>query len=164
VRRTRTRPPRAGLDREWVVPHVPRLAAPFLGINDSLGRVDRPGAGHGTWTDAPHRQLPPNPARPGTEERLTAAYDWRRIHSATPQRNALTCRDGCAFLSGEGSSTGARTHPDRGYERGADQAGGLVRRSRAGVRRPWRRHWWGLTTGSAYEPVQGGALVGRQGA
>src|SRR5664279_3568571 len=35
--------------------------------------------------------------------RPTAAYDWRRIHSATPQRNALTCRDGCAFLSGEGS-------------------------------------------------------------
>ena len=38
--------------------------------------------------------------------RHTAAYDWRRIHSATPQRNALTCRDGCAFLSGEGSSYG----------------------------------------------------------
>ena len=39
-----------------------------------------------------------------------AAYDWRRIHSATPQRNALTCRDGCAFLSGEGSLIGmART-------------------------------------------------------
>jgi transposase len=37
--------------------------------------------------------------------RHTAAYDWRRIHSATPQRNALTCRDGCAFLSGEGSAT-----------------------------------------------------------
>ena len=35
---------------------------------------------------------------------LVAAYDWRRIHSATPQRNALTCRDGCAFLSGEGSA------------------------------------------------------------
>ena len=37
--------------------------------------------------------------------RLSAAYDWRRIHSATPQRNALTCCDGCAFLSGEGSAT-----------------------------------------------------------
>jgi hypothetical protein len=36
--------------------------------------------------------------------RHTAAYDWRRIHSATPQRNALTYRDGCAFLSGEGSA------------------------------------------------------------
>jgi hypothetical protein len=36
--------------------------------------------------------------------RHSAAYDWRRIHSATPQRNALTCRDGCAFLSGEPSS------------------------------------------------------------
>jgi hypothetical protein len=36
------------------------------------------------------------------EVRLTAAADWRRIHSATPQRNALTCRDRCAFLSGEG--------------------------------------------------------------
>jgi hypothetical protein len=32
--------------------------------------------------------------------RLAAAYDWRRTHSATPQRNALTCRDGCAFMSG----------------------------------------------------------------
>ena len=38
--------------------------------------------------------------------RHSAAYDWRRIHSATPQRNALTCRDGCAFLSGEGSAAG----------------------------------------------------------
>src|SRR5665811_47731 len=37
---------------------------------------------------------------------LPAAYDWRRIHSATPQRNALTCRVGCAFLSDEGSRTG----------------------------------------------------------
>jgi hypothetical protein len=41
--------------------------------------------------------------------RLFAAYDWRRIHSATPQRNALTCRDGCAFLSGEGSPTDTAT-------------------------------------------------------
>jgi len=38
--------------------------------------------------------------------RHSAAYNWRRIHSATPQRNALTCRDGCAFLSGEGSGYG----------------------------------------------------------
>jgi len=28
--------------------------------------------------------------------RHSAAYDWRRIYSATPQRNALTCRDRCA--------------------------------------------------------------------
>ena len=34
-----------------------------------------------------------------TELRHIAAYDWRRIHSATPQRNALTCRDGWALLS-----------------------------------------------------------------
>jgi hypothetical protein len=38
--------------------------------------------------------------------RHSAAYDWRRIHSAMPRRNALTCRDGCALLSGEGSLTG----------------------------------------------------------
>jgi hypothetical protein len=47
----------------------------------------------------------------GSRVRLSAAYDWRRIHSATPQRNALTCRDGCAFLSGEGSSCGTRRPP-----------------------------------------------------
>jgi hypothetical protein len=34
--------------------------------------------------------------------RLSAVYGCRCIHSATPQRSALTCRDGCAFLSGEG--------------------------------------------------------------
>jgi len=46
---------------------------------------------------------------PDRKVRHTAAYDWRRIHSATPQRNALTCRDGCAFLSGEGSSRNLST-------------------------------------------------------
>jgi hypothetical protein len=47
----------------------------------------------------------------GSRVRLSAAYDWRRIHSATPQRNALTCRDGCAYLSGEGSLTEQRHTP-----------------------------------------------------
>ena len=61
-------------------------------------------------------------------------------HDRTPQHpDRRSCRQPVS-----GSPTGARTHPDRGYERGADQAGGLVRRSRAGVRRPWRRHWWGV--------------------
>jgi hypothetical protein len=32
------------------------------------------------------------------------AYDWRPVHHATPERNALTCRDGHAFLSGEDPS------------------------------------------------------------
>jgi hypothetical protein len=43
-----------------------------------------------------HPQLPRS-ARVD-DMRHSAAYDWRRIHSATPQRNALTCRDGCAFF------------------------------------------------------------------
>jgi len=42
------------------------------------------------------------------EVSVFAAYDWRRIHSATPQRNTLTCRDGCEFLTGEGSLAGDR--------------------------------------------------------
>src|SRR5665647_1556941 len=49
--------------------------------------------------------------------RHSAAYDWRRIHSATPQRNALTRRDGCAFLSGEGSSCDDRRRECSGPRR-----------------------------------------------
>ena len=49
--------------------------------------------------------------------RHSAAYDWRRIHSATPQRNALTCRNGCAYLSGEGSLRGTPDVPPASSER-----------------------------------------------
>src|SRR5674476_1335902 len=80
--------------------------------------------------------------------RHSAAYDWRRIHSATPQRNALTCRDGCAYLSGEGSSIGLSPAAGTVPFHHATRGGVLVvwmtrRRERSTLRRRRRGHWIG---------------------
>jgi len=56
-----------------------------------------------SWSSVRSANLGIHRLRSDHKMRHFAAYDWRRIHSATPLRNALTCSDGCAFLSGEGS-------------------------------------------------------------
>jgi hypothetical protein len=88
-------------------PSCTRAAIPSTSCGADPGCVPLTTQSFGTLADADARRSAQQPAQPRSVHspgpRHSAAYDWRRIHSATPQRNVLTCRDGCAFLSGEGS-------------------------------------------------------------